>query len=806
MIIMSFTSHISEDWKRIQTVFEHSAATSELASEYGKKTGLEYTGKLQGLLHDLGKLCKDFNDYINLKGDFSRGEIDHAYAGAKYLTLIAKDSENTEIKKIAEYISRTILSHHGLHDWLGENGEDYFEKRTGKTERFDEIIKNSQDFINSKQILELLKKSAEEYSEISQKISVLASQCTDKSKSIQNTLKLFYYGLFERLLQSILIDADRTNTADFMLKDSNAYNFFDHSSPASDVWDRMCNCLEEKYKTFSSAEYQSEISILRNEIADECLSFSSNEVKVCRLIVPTGGGKTLSSLRFAANQSKIFGKEKIIYVAPFMSILEQNSDVIKGIAGEENFLEHYTDFEQSLESNSERYKYELMSERWTSPVISTTLVQFLNTFFSSKTSCVRRFHRLSNSVIIIDEVQAIPTNCIYLFNLAVNFLANVCSCSIVLCTATQPTLESTKYPIVFDQYKDMVKDCNKYFEKFKRTKLFTDYAESKNKGYTYKEAVNICSEKFEENGNLLFIVNTKSAAAEIYRLLKKEYINGDVKIIHLSTGMCPEHRRSVLKEIRNCLEDNEKIICVTTQLIEAGVDISFKCVFRSLAGLDNISQAAGRCNRNAENPMGKVYIIRLNEEKTGSLYEINGKSQCAQIMIDNGQNDDLLNTKNISQFFKNFFQNRTHTMAYPVDDTNLIDLLSKNSQRAGLWSAQQGYWNKALLKHGHQAFKTAGDKFKVINKTADEVIVPYRDGKQLILDLNSDLSVAESSKLLKESQKYAVSIYKQQLEKLIEKNAVFVLPCGVYALKEEFYDCDGIGIDFNSNSESGIFF
>lgn len=352
----------------------------------------------------------------------------------------------------------------------------------------------------------------------------------------------------------------------------------------------------------------------------------------------------------------------------------------------------------------------------------------------------------------------------------------------------------------------MVKDCDKYFEKFKRTELFTDYAESKNKGYTYEEATSICVEKLEENGNLLFIVNTKSAAAEMYRLLKETYINGDVKIIHLSTGMCPEHRRSVLKGIRNCLENNEKIICVTTQLIEAGVDISFKCVFRSLAGLDNISQAAGRCNRNAENVTGKVYVIKLIEEKTGSLYEINGKSQCSQNMIDSGKNDDLLNTKNISRFFENFFQSRTNTMAYPVGDTNLVDLLSKNSNRASLWYAQQTGKKTTPFRHGHQAFKTAGGKFKVIDKTADEVIVPYRGGKQLILDLNSDLPIAEVAKLLKKSQKYTVSIYKQQLEKLIEKNAVFVLPCGVYALKEEFYDCDGIGIDFNGSTDSVIFF
>lgn len=233
-----------------------------------------------------------------------------------------------------------------------------------------------------------------------------------------------------------------------------------------------------------------------------------------------------------------------------MSILEQNSDEIRKIVEDGNFLEHYSDFAQSIDDKEEFDEYQLRTDKWDTPVISTTLVQFLDTVFSSKKTSVRRFHRLANSVIVIDEVQAIPVKCVNLFNLAVNFLSKICNASVVLCTATQPRLDDTVYPVEFDADAEMNPGYAEDFEIFRRTELKYEYRIEK---YTFGEAADFCEEKFEENGNLLVIVNTKKSASELYGLLSERYDGTDTAVIHLSTGMCPEHRRDVIKKSNQCL-------------------------------------------------------------------------------------------------------------------------------------------------------------------------------------------------------------------------------------------------------------
>ncbi|MDE7230061.1 MAG: CRISPR-associated helicase/endonuclease Cas3, partial [Oscillospiraceae bacterium] len=260
-----------------------------------------------------------------------------------------------------------------------------------------------------------------------------------------------------------------------------------------------------------------------------------------------------SSLRFAVEYCKRFGKERIFYVAPFMSILEQNSDVIKEIVGEDNLLEHYSDFAQTIDNSEELNEYELRTDKWDSPVISTTLVQFLNSIFSNKTASVRRFHRLANSVIIIDEVQAIPIKCVNLFNLAMNFISRICGTVVVLCTATQPCFDNTEYPIELDEISEMNPDFKEDLIHFHRTELISACRVEQ---YTYEEAVDFCAEKFDENGNILVVVNTKKSAAAIYSLLCEKYQNTGAEIIHLSTGMCPQHRRDAINNIKKKLEDD----------------------------------------------------------------------------------------------------------------------------------------------------------------------------------------------------------------------------------------------------------
>lgn len=480
-----FTAHIRENDNKIQSVTEHSLEVSELAGKYLESVSLSEIGRLVGLLHDAGKLRKVFDDYINGRNNMKRGSIDHSYAGAKYLKELSKDKDD-EIKLATECISHTIISHHGIHDWLDEYGNDEFDRRTSKNDDYDEILDNISELCSAEQICELHLKAAEEWINAVKKLLC-------KGKKVESA---FYIGMLERLIQSALIDADRTNTADFMLG-----RITKPEGDNSDIWQQMDNRLEEKLRSFSN--FTDKISLRRRSISDRCAAFADHRVSVCRLIVPTGGGKTLSSLRFAIKQCKKFGLKRIFYIAPFMSILEQNSEVIGSITGEENFLEHHSNIISEIDDENELEQYKQNTERWDKPVIATTMVQFLNTLFSSKTASVRRMHRLSDAVIIIDEVQSVPIRCIDIFNLAINFLIKQCNSTVVLCSATQPPFdEKLSFPLILDKEKDMVGDCHEDFEVFKRTQIIPVF---KRYGYEMEEAANFCYEKFIQNGNLLIV-------------------------------------------------------------------------------------------------------------------------------------------------------------------------------------------------------------------------------------------------------------------------------------------------------------
>lgn len=281
-----FTAHIRESDNKEQSVSEHSLEVSALTGEYLKSISLSEVGRLIGLLHDAGKLRKLFDDYINGRNNMKRGSIDHSYAGAKYLKEKAKDKDD-EIKLATECISHTIISHHGIHDWLDEYGNDEFDRRTSKNDDYDEILDNISELCSTDQICELHSKAAEEWINAAKKLL-----CKGKK-----TESAFYIGMLERLIQSALIDADRTNTADFMSGQT--------TKPEADnskLWEQMNKRMNEKLASFS--KLTDKISVRRKSISDRCAAFADHRVSACRLIVPTGGGKTLSSLRFAIKQCK----------------------------------------------------------------------------------------------------------------------------------------------------------------------------------------------------------------------------------------------------------------------------------------------------------------------------------------------------------------------------------------------------------------------------------------------------------------------------------------------------------------------
>lgn len=773
---MNQIAHIRQNDQKVQTVSAHCQQTAELAAQYGQSMGLHASAVLAGWLHDIGKLTADFNDYIRGDSKIHRGELDHSFAGAKYLQETAAQSDDKLRKQAANLISRVILSHHGLNDWINEDAQNVFQKRIAKEKYYTEIRQNLAESAFLPDINAMLSDAAAEIAAISKKLQTTANDAEAYA---------FYLGMLERLLQSVLIDADRTDTANFMSA-SQTEAVFDTKK----LWDDMQQKMQQKLDSF--AEKTDSISMQRRSISERCAAFAAHDVHICKLIVPTGGGKTLSSLRFAIEYAKRKQMQKIFYIAPFMSILEQNSDVISEIAGETAFLAHHSNILAEISEDGDRLQeYELRTEKWDAPVIATTMVQFLNALFSGKSSAVRRMHRLSRAVIIIDEVQSVPLKCVYLFNLAMNFLAQLCGSTIVLCSATQPPFDLLdRFPLLLDKNSSMTGDTAEDFAIFHRTKVIY---QRKKGGYSFDEAAAFCRNRFAENGSLLVVVNTKASAKELYRRLKD---TSDALVFHLSTNMCPQHRRNVIAAMKAALAAKKSVICVTTQLIEAGVDISFGCVVRSLAGMDNAAQAAGRCNRNGEYHRERpVYVIYLYEEKLGSLAEIKEAQSISEQMLSLPENTDFLSVPLMSDYFRKLYQNaqqrnQQNLLRYPLPETtdqDLINLLSLNQHR----NKEKG------MRYCGQAFKTAGRLFEVIDSNTTDVLVPYNeDAEKIIAQLGSEQNPKEILKLLRQAQTYAVSIYSGTEQALYRESAIHTLSCGqdqkcsVQILDQRFYDAD----------------
>lgn len=799
---MEYISHIREWDEKEQTVSEHCNNVAKIASEFGQVIQMPHTAWLQGILHDAGKLCNDFTEYIHGESDAKRGEIDHSYMGAKYLANLAIEmyKESRLNPDAALLIGRTILSHHGLHDWLTEDGENYFEKRTSIIKQDKEVECALPEIVSDGTLKKYYQESVKEYDAMQQKMEQLYKEMIAKGEKEKRELSgdakcvipAFYQGFLERLMQSILMDADQTDAANF--NDDIVY-----TSPKepTGVWNNMEKQMQKKCTAFRKKTDL--ISRRRMNISDRCAAFANHDVKICRLVVPTGGGKTLSALRFAIEYSQKHNVNQIFYIAPFNSILEQNSDVIREIAGEENFLEHHSNVFSRLEENENETEklstYQMRTERWDVPVIATTLVQFLNALFDGKSSSVRRMHHLCRAVMIIDEVQAIPAKCIHLFNLAMNFLTHICGSTVVLCSATQPCLEQAEYPILLDEQESMTADFQADFDAFRRTVLHS----AGKKSFSYEEAAKFCTQQYQENGNLLLVVNTKQAALTMFQKLKER--NGaSATVLHLSTNMCPVHRRTVIQQMREQLETQQPLICVTTQLIEAGVDISFRCVVRSMSGLDHAAQAAGRCNRNGEYDCCSVYLIQLEEEKlAAALKQIEKEQEITKKILFFHEKEDLLHPQIMQNYFEGYLTTFQNQFSYPLPDSDhetLLRLLSTNSNNAKRAEAQMHGSLPLRLKNHMQAFRTAGKKFQVIAEQTTDILVPYGAGEELILDLNGKLYENAFPKLLRKAQQYLVSVYSGTLKALEAKDALIQLESGVLALKSGFYSSEqGICVD-----------
>lgn len=792
---MEFIAHIrNSENKEIQSVKDHLLEAKSLAEEYGTPLGIKHLTGLAGLLHDLGKATNQFKDYIteavnNPNNPPKRGSVDHSTAGGKFLYDLYHNENNNPFQKlIAEIVGNAIISHHSyLQDFLSPRLESNYLKRV-KEKEIQNYPKIKEYFFNQVMSEEAL----DEYvGKACEEVRKFVNKITSHNKEGYSEAHLMYLTKF---VFSALIDADRTNTRQFEEK-STQTNKLD----TVELFKAYYSKLMDKLVTFENKTSSTRIDDLRKQMSEQCEAWGYKESGIYTLSIPTGGGKTLSSFRYALRHAIEHNKKKIIYIVPFTTIIEQNAQEIKKIVkDDEHVLEHHSnvisEFDDSEDFDgtmSMREKVNLAKDNWDTPIVFSTMVQFLDQFYASGARNIRRLHNFADSIIIFDEVQKVPTQCVSLFNEALNYLNFHCNTSILLCTATQPALDYVKHKLDINPEAEIISDIDEVNKQFKRVEII-DKA-TKNKMNT-KDLSHFILENTEKFNNQLVILNTKKVVKELYKELNE--LLEDYAIYHLSTSMCATHRTEILNEVKLKLENKEKVICVTTQLIEAGVDISFECVIRSLSGLDSIAQAAGRCNRHAEKDIGKVFLVDHGEETTKFLKEIEvGKditSKMLKDLISNSKNHggDLLSKQAMNFFFKNFYSKLAPNLEYPIRDIGYsqIDLLMKRVQENEILQEYKSKHGKIPGLFNNNSIGTAAKKFNVINNDTTSILVPYGYGKEIIKELNGFETLSELSNLFKQAQLFSVNLYSHELKQLIQEDAlVDYFEGAVLALKESYY-------------------
>ena len=791
---MEYPAHIRKvDGKKyIQTVEEHCRGVAEIAAELLRDIGLEKTAYLAGMVHDLGKFSENFKNYIEKAADgekVQRGSVNHTFAGVRFLLEKHSDEQLSGFSDIVlEILAYAVGAHHGLFDCVDDNNNNGFTKRIQK-EGID-YLNAAQEFLkiccSEQDIEDLLKQSEKEFLPVFNEIEKLADNADAK---IQNTQITFYIGFLARLILSAIIEADRSDTAQFM----NGYSEKTVKN-ISEIW---INCIKNVEQKLSTMPLDKPINKTRAQISALCAEAGNLESGIYRLNLPTGAGKTLTSLRYALHHALAHNKKRIIFTMPLLSIIEQNAGIIHDYIGnEELILEHHSNIVETDE-NDELDKRELLVESWDVPIIITTMVQLLNTLFAGKTANIRLMQALCNSIIVIDEVQTVPDKMLSLFNLALNFLAKICNATIILCSATQPCFEKTMYPLD-KSVKDLITLTKEQEMVFKRVRL--EY-----KGeMDCEELADFAAGILEENNSLLLVCNTKNEAAVMFNLLCSKI--KDVKAFHISAGMCTAHRKETIKEMQEALENKQqKVLCVSTQVIEAGVDVSFARVIRLLAGMDNIVQATGRENRNREfDGLAPGYIVRLKGEFLKGLSEIEDAKNAAADLLVKYKNspkiydNDLMSEKAINEYYKSLYENVKsgyHDFYIESVRDSILNLMSCNGN---VDSEKIPEYNKYFM---HQALKTAGGLFTVFDESSIDIIVPYDRGKEIIQKIFAvgDKDYEKLKAILKEAKLYTVSLFKYQKIKLEEQGAlIFVPSAGVYILQDGYYD-ELTGLNLNQS-------
>ncbi|MBI4741630.1 MAG: CRISPR-associated helicase Cas3' [Betaproteobacteria bacterium] len=792
-----------------QTLSEHLLGVALLASGNAAKLDLALVGELLGILHDLGKYSTEFQSYLKsavgllnqdededyVDAAQKKGKVDHSSAGAQ---LIWKElsGQGGLAGLVGQILALCIASHHsGLIDCLAADGEDSFSRRMSKSSRrthLDEVIDAA-----DKAILDRADAILKDQALIKGLQARLAK--ISAAQAGHNIIVQQQFGLLVRFLFSCLIDADRLDTATFEKPRANRNRM--HGD--YEDWQTLAARLESYLAMLTPSQ---PIDGLRADISRHCLDAATREAGIYKLSVPTGGGKTLASLRFALHHAAHHKMDRVIYVIPFTSIIDQNAKVVRSILEPADspethgriVLEHHGNLTPEVQG----WREKMLTENWDAPVIYTTNVQLLEALFGAGTRGARRMHQLANAVIVFDEIQTLPINCVHLFNNAIKFLTGQCGSTVVLCTATQPLLDKVdpqKGALRIPEGSELMPDVKGLFDQLKRIELVYD---RKPGGWTNEEIATLAKSEAYRAGSCLVIVNTKASAQALYELCQVE---AKTPVYHLSTSMCPAHRKEVLSDICHRLKHSEPTLCISTQLIEAGVDVDFGAVIRFVAGLDSIAQAAGRCNRNGGQKEGNVrvagivHVVNPKDENLGQLEAISiGRDKTERVLADYDADpakygNDRIGPEMMAWYYENYFFARADQMDYPVSgdavgraDT-LLNMLSGNSHATVDFANRHS--GQAQL-HLRQSFMTAAKAFKAIDAPTRGVIVPYGSkGRELVNDLCAAFEVEKQYDLLKRAQQYTVNVFPNILSKLEKAGAIHPIQDGtqIFHLEPRYY-------------------
>lgn len=574
----------NEQWI-IQSNDEHQKGVAKMAASFAGQFGLSFWGYVLGLLHDKGKERAAFQQYIRkangLHTDDQKRYDDHTHAFVG--GILAKKLMGMGILNL---LANQIVSHHtGLHDYA-----------------------DVESVLQEKQLPKEINEGNIDTSLLYKELRSLGYL-----KSKENDKHLHH---LSRMLFSCLVDADRLDTERFMDVDS----WQKRGCPAM-VADLLPK-LEAYMQKLQLNAADTEVNHIRRKVQEQCCKTSSGEKGFYSLTVPTGGGKTLSSLLWAMKHVVNHSMNRIIIAIPYTSIIVQTAGLLKKIFGEENVLEHHSNFNpDDIKDEDVREKAKLATENWDYPIIVTTNVQLFESMFSNRPSDCRKLHNIVNSVIILDEVQTLPTDFLQPIVDALKAYQKMFGVSVLFTTASQPVLsgliEGTNPKARFEGIEHIIEIIPIEFalhDKLRRVEL-----KIADKGKTYDEI----AAKVSEYNKVLCIVNTRKDAKELYDRLP----DGGVKL-HLSRMMCPAHVHETIGKIKALLKDESQRIVrvIATQLVEAGVDVDFPVVFRQEAGLDSVLQAAGRCNREGKRAVGYTFVFSLAAEKRipfGSMADAN---------------------------------------------------------------------------------------------------------------------------------------------------------------------------------------